>query len=213
MVSVTFVCSKRVLGIRSVVRKRLHAPVQKLSRKVQKEVTKAITPKEDKDRNSADDEQDIAHSSLEPEFPSPHENGSVHDVQKDGELRRSTSIGSKKSAHSAKSNKSNKSNKSHTFAPPAPAARSASQTADDNDDDDDDDGDFDDNGFNHPSTYEDQPWIWVPEDELGVSKILVRDFLAVGVDASDIGATMDDKGTVEVHRNPPDEEWTGGHDA
>lgn len=186
--------------------------MQKLSKKVQKEVAKAVTPKEDKGRVSTDDEQDIAHSSLDPDFPSPHASGSVDDTHKDGSLRRSTSIGSKKSATSAKSTKSNKSNKSQlpTFAPPAPAARSASQA---DDDDDDDDRDFDDNGFNHPSTYEEQPWIWIPEDEFGVSKVLMEEFLAAGVDASDIGATMDSKGTVEVQRNPPDEEWTGGHDA
>lgn len=33
-----------------------------------------------------------------------------------------------------------------------------------------------------------------------------------GIKASDLGAFIDRKGNVEVTRNPPDEEWTGGHD-
>ncbi|THH27230.1 hypothetical protein EUX98_g6964 [Antrodiella citrinella] len=83
----------------------------------------------------------------------------------------------------------------------------------DADSDDDEDLDFDENGFTHPSMYTNQPWIWLPKDEVGVSERLVREYVAAGVDASDLGAYMDMKGDVEVQRNPPDEEWAGGHDA
>ncbi|KAF8210651.1 phosphate metabolism protein-domain-containing protein [Mycena galopus ATCC 62051] len=65
----------------------------------------------------------------------------------------------------------------------------------------------DDHAFDHPSTYVEQPWIWMPKDRLGLSKLLVDDLRAGGVDASDLGAVMDKKGIVEVTRNPPDEEW------
>jgi hypothetical protein len=58
----------------------------------------------------------------------------------------------------------------------------------------------------------DQPWIWIPQDALGFSAVLVEDLTAAGVDASDLGSMMDARGTVEVTRNPPDEEWSGGHD-
>ncbi|KAF7376421.1 hypothetical protein MSAN_00057600 [Mycena sanguinolenta] len=70
----------------------------------------------------------------------------------------------------------------------------------------------DDHAFDHPSTYVEQPWIWIPKDRLGLSKLLVDDLHASGVDASDLGAVMDKKGIVEVTRNPPDEEWYGGND-
>ena len=77
----------------------------------------------------------------------------------------------------------------------------------------DEDEDFDDHGFAHPSTYAEQPWIWVPRDELGLSAYFVRMFREAGVDASDEGAVMDARGDVEVNRSPPDEDWSGGHDA
>ena len=70
-----------------------------------------------------------------------------------------------------------------------------------------------DHTFDHPSAYVEQSWIWIPKDPLGLSEYLVNDLKAVGVDASDVGANMDDKGIVEVTRNPPDEDWGGGHDA
>lgn len=78
---------------------------------------------------------------------------------------------------------------------------------------DDVDTDFDVHGFAHPSTYTEQPWIWVPKDELGISQVLVQELRESGVEASDEGASIDAGGTVEVQRAPPDEEWSGGHDA
>ena len=82
--------------------------------------------------------------------------------------------------------------------------------------DGDSDGEEEDDGahaFDHPSTYQEQPWIWIPKDILGLSEVLAQDLRDAGVEASDIGAFMDEKGVVEVRRNPPDEEWAGGHDA
>lgn len=108
---------------------------------------------------------------------------------------------------------SEKHRRTRVFDPPAPAVR-----RDQNEEDDDDDGSSDeeayndDHAFDHPSTYVEQPWIWLPHDRLGFSTMFVEELKSVGVDASDVGAVMDEKGVVEVTRNPPDEEWTGGHD-
>jgi len=81
----------------------------------------------------------------------------------------------------------------------------------DGDDSDDYDDDLEENAFNHPSTYQDQPWIWIPQWEAHpeISAQLVEDIKAVGVEASDLGAAIDDHGTVWVRRNPPDEDWDG----
>jgi len=69
-------------------------------------------------------------------------------------------------------------------------------------DSDSDEEDENDHAFDHPSTYVDQPWIWLPKDPLGLSEVLVSELKAAGVDASDVGAIMDKKGVVEVTRNP-----------
>jgi calcium permeable stress-gated cation channel len=103
--------------------------------------------------------------------------------------------------------KASKKPKTPVFAPAAPALDSDSDS-----DSDDDSDDFDEHAFDHPSTYADQPWIWIPKDGLGLSQLLVSELKQGGVEASDVGAVMDDKGTVEVIRNPPDEDWSGGHD-
>lgn len=80
------------------------------------------------------------------------------------------------------------------------------------DEESDDEADQDEHAFDHPSTYVEQPWIWIPHDVLGLSHVLVDDLKKAGVEASDEGAMMDRKGVVEVTRNPPDEDWAGGHD-
>lgn len=82
----------------------------------------------------------------------------------------------------------------------------------DTDSDIDEEDDDNPHAFDHPSTYVEQPWIWVPKDSLGLSEMLIGELKAVGVDASNLGSSMDEKGVVEVARNPPDEEWDGGHD-
>lgn len=81
----------------------------------------------------------------------------------------------------------------------------------DGDDSDDYDDDLEENAFNHPSTYQDQQWIWIPRWEAcpEISAQLIEDIKAGGVEASDLGAIIDDNGTVRVTRNPPDEDWDG----
>lgn len=90
------------------------------------------------------------------------------------------------------------------FDPAAPPVEDSDSSSDEEDDGD--------HAFDHPSTYVGQPWIWLPKDTLGLSELLVNELKGAGVDASNVGATMDEKGVVEVSRNPPDEEWSGGHD-
>jgi hypothetical protein len=90
------------------------------------------------------------------------------------------------------------------IAPAAPGLRAAEE--------EDEEEEFEEHAFDHPSTYADQAWIWLPHDLLGFSELMAEDLRAVGVEASDLGATLDMNGTVEVSRNPPDEDWAGGHD-
>jgi hypothetical protein len=78
------------------------------------------------------------------------------------------------------------------------------------DDSSGDEEDFHDHAFDHPSNYQKQTWIWIPKDKLGLSTILVEELNEAGVAASDMGATMDGQGIVEVIRGPPDEPWKGG---
>ncbi|KAG8744488.1 hypothetical protein FRC10_010053 [Ceratobasidium sp. 414] len=115
------------------------------------------------------------------------------------------------------SQESKRSKRSHegklAVAPAAPALRSSIS----GDSDSEDDSDLDDFAFDHPSTYKDAPWIWIPkvmrrQDDLGISDVLVKELHAAKVEASDLGAKMDKKGVVEVIRNPPDEAWSGGLD-
>lgn len=94
-----------------------------------------------------------------------------------------------------------------------PEAVTSSEREGDELQEDEPDEDFDVHGFDHPSTYEPQPWIWIPRDPLGLSQLFMRELQAEGVFSSDEGATVDIKGTVEVERTPPDENWVGGHDA
>ncbi|KAF8160922.1 DUF221 family protein [Crassisporium funariophilum] len=109
------------------------------------------------------------------------------------------------SSASKRSEASSKRVKLPVFDEAAPAVEDSDSSADEQDEND--------HAFDHPSTYVDQTWIWLPKDPLGLSEFLASDFQVAGVDASDIGAVMDEKGVVEVTRNPPDEEWSGGHDS
>jgi len=77
---------------------------------------------------------------------------------------------------------------------------------------DSEDDDIEDDAFKHPSTYKATPVIWIPRDDLGLSAHLLDELKSAGVYASDIGAFIDLKGNVDVTRNPPDQEWTGGND-
>jgi hypothetical protein len=126
------------------------------------------------------------------------------------ELYRRPSAASKASKVSKRSKASSKASSSGRpkIDPPADAGVDLS----DEDVSSEEEEEQDDHAFDHPSTYVEQPWIWMPKDRLGLSKLLVDDLHAVGVDASDLGAVMDAKGIVEVTRNPPDQAWDGGHD-
>lgn len=99
------------------------------------------------------------------------------------------------------------------FAPAAPKRTASTREGGSGGGGTGEDEDFDAHGFDHPSTYAEQPWIWVPRDALGLSARFVREFRELGVEASDEGAVMDERGNVEVNRSPPDEDWNGGHDA
>ncbi|KAJ7629889.1 hypothetical protein B0H17DRAFT_1109402 [Mycena rosella] len=113
----------------------------------------------------------------------------------------------KSSTFSKKSKASSKKSSPPAFDPPAPAGIDLSD-----EDSSEDEQEEDEHAFDHPSTYVDQPWIWMPKDRLGLSQLMVDELHEAGVDASDVGAVMDVKGVVEVTRNPPDEEWIGGND-
>jgi len=88
-------------------------------------------------------------------------------------------------------------NRAPRLAPPA-----AAPTAKGDDSDSGDDFMFDDHGFDHPSTYAEQPWIWIPKDDLGLSEVLVAELKASRVEASNEGSSIDHKGTVDVSRKP-----------
>jgi hypothetical protein len=72
------------------------------------------------------------------------------------------------------------------------------KTRQDDDSDDDVDEDVDEHAFNHPSTYKPAPWIWVPKDTLGLSDVILEELREAGVDASDLGAFMNEKARVRV---------------
>lgn len=123
-------------------------------------------------------------------------------------LERQASVKSKSSEGSHDSDR--KKEKPVTLDPPAPRLREAGEY------DDDEDEELEEHAFDHPSTYAEARWIWLPHDELGFSGVLLEELKGTGsesiVEASDVGATMDVKGIVECSRNPPDEDWTGGYD-
>jgi hypothetical protein len=127
------------------------------------------------------------------------------------EVVRKSSVDSQRSNSSRKSVKSKGSVESKRSRVPEFAAPAAALSSDEDSNEGDDSTD-DEHAFDHPSLYRDQPWIWMPKDTLGLSEVLVKEFKEAGVGASDIGAVMDSEGIVEVSRNPPDEDWSGGHD-
>lgn len=68
----------------------------------------------------------------------------------------------------------------------------------DEDDDEDVDEDVDEHAFDHPSTYRAAPFVWVPKDSLGLSDAILEELREAGVDASDLGASMNEKARVKV---------------
>ncbi|KAI0340297.1 DUF221-domain-containing protein [Trametopsis cervina] len=198
---------------KSAVRRRIQAPVQKVVKDVQKEVAKVANINPDMKTVDADVDHPV-----KPDIGNTaHASTSAHAVSNDVlnerlqrpvAQRTASTRRRKSSSSSGPSDSSSDEDEGDTpqFAPAAPREGNAV-------DEDDLDQDFDVHGFDHPSTYTSQPWIWVPKDELGVSTVIVRELRNDGVDASDEGSTMGPKGEVEVQRNPPDEDWAGGHDA
>jgi hypothetical protein len=66
---------------------------------------------------------------------------------------------------------------------------------------------LDKHAFDHPATYEDYPTIWIPRDTRGLYEREVADTKSAGVDISTDGASMNEKGKVDISRGPPEEEW------
>ncbi|KAJ1304283.1 hypothetical protein OPQ81_005443 [Rhizoctonia solani] len=124
-------------------------------------------------------------------------------------LTRTNTKDSNKSAKSKKSDKTKKPEKGGLQVAPAAPAEKSSITGNSSSEDD---SDLDDFAFDHPNTYKDAPWIWIPKDNLGISTVLLNELHAARVEASDKGAKMDEKGVVEVNRSPPEEAWSGGLD-
>lgn len=87
----------------------------------------------------------------------------------------------------------------HSSLQPAPPA---GREVGDDESDDDTDEDMDEHAFDHPSTYKPAPWIWVPKDTLGLSDVILRELHEVGLDASDLGASMNEKALVRVTSVP-----------
>ncbi|BGP55330.1 hypothetical protein JCM8202_002170 [Rhodotorula sphaerocarpa] len=71
----------------------------------------------------------------------------------------------------------------------------------------DDDETLDEHAFDHPAMYMEADTVWIPEDPNGLYRDEVEHTRSAGVDASSDGATMNEKGKVDVARAPPGEDW------
>lgn len=63
------------------------------------------------------------------------------------------------------------------------------------------------NAFDHPATYQDYDTVWIPQDPAGLYRDELEATQAAGVDVSCEGATMNEKGKVDISRAPPGEDW------
>lgn len=192
------------------MRRRIRAPVMKAVKDVQKNVAKVAQINSDLKTVDTDIEKPVKEEEKPQASSSAH---ALQDVTTNEQLENMASSTARRNSTASTASSSSSSSSDHTderrfpeFAPPAKREGNGV-------DEDDLDQDFDIHGFDHPSTYAAQPWVWIPKDDLGLSELLVRELREAGVDASDEGAIMDRKGNVEVERNPPDEDWEGGHDA
>jgi len=59
--------------------------------------------------------------------------------------------------------------------------------------------------FDHPSTYERQPIIWIPKDPTGLGEQEAKVNRESNVEATTEGAKMDEKGKVQIFKSPPDD--------
>lgn len=64
--------------------------------------------------------------------------------------------------------------------------------------DDEGDEEVDEHAFDHPSTYKPAPIIWVPKDSLGLSEGFLVDLKEAGIEASELGASMNEHARVKV---------------
>ncbi|EKM57367.1 uncharacterized protein PHACADRAFT_194921 [Phanerochaete carnosa HHB-10118-sp] len=201
-------------GLKMVVNRHLVNPVEKLAKHVENNMAKVADIQSDVGHGST--ENDVAHGSTSAYDSAGHRrHNSHHHVHHHNPHYNDAHQGHQQTHHRRTKSTHRSGDSSLTKAPRrlpqfAPAAPKRPVAAEDEGDVDED---FDAHGFDHPSTYEEQPWIWVPKDALGLSEVFVREYRTLGVEASDEGAVMDERGNVEVNRSPPDEEWHGGHDA
>ena len=186
-------------------------PVEKLAKHVETNVAKVVGIQSDVGHGIT--EVDIAHGSTSAHDAASHLPRHAHHHSQHHNPHYNHVHGAHHAHHRRTKSTQHSGDSGHTkasrrpqFAPAAPKRTHVEEEGDE-------DEDFDVHGFDHPSTYAEQPWIWVPRDQLGLSAVFVREFRALGVHASDEGAVMDERGNVEVNRSPPDEEWHGGHDA
>lgn len=196
-------------GIKSLVRRRIQAPVERIANQVQSNIAKTARV----DRVTSLDKSDVD-DLLGEDQEKPQGSTSAYSIGPGtSELQRTPSHRSQSSAKLQSSRGSADMRSALPEKYPSHAVDSNPVAPPATLEEDDVDKDFDVHGFDHPSTYAEQPWVWIPKDKLGMSQVLVRELRQSGVDASDEGASIDTKGTVEVQRAPPDEDWTGGHDA
>jgi hypothetical protein len=195
---------------------RLDATLLHIKEKVKEEGQNLASPKSAKEKEMAEQQRKAEKEHVEKQE---RENEVADRATQEAWLAESSAAASEhhdapklsRKSSKASSTRSKASKKSAPkFDPPAAAGTDLSD--EDDDDDDGEEEELAEHAFDHPSTYVEQPWIWIPKDGLGLSALLVNDFHAAGVDASDLGATMDDHSVVNVTRNPPDQEWEGGHD-
>jgi hypothetical protein len=62
-------------------------------------------------------------------------------------------------------------------------------------------------GFAHPAISRPQRTVWIPRDADGVAKSEEEASRAAGVHVSSEGATVDERGNVDITAPPPDELW------
>ncbi|GJE96634.1 hypothetical protein PsYK624_128340 [Phanerochaete sordida] len=202
-------------GLKMVVNHHLVNPVERLAKHIETNMAKVADVQSDIGHGVTD--EDVAEGTTsahdatahQPAHHHPHGHNPHYNHAHHGHTHPHAAHRRTKSSH--RSGDSAVSKVSRRLPQLAPAAPKRAANADK--DEDGADEDFDAHGFDHPSTYAEQPWIWLPRDPLGLSARFVHEFRALGVDASDEGAVMDERGNVEVNRSPPDEDWSGGHDA
>jgi hypothetical protein len=59
------------------------------------------------------------------------------------------------------------------------------------------------NAYEDPAVIDEEPHIWIPRDEMGLSEIEKNKALEQGVDVSDVNAIFNDKGSLEYTGPPP----------